>query len=173
MVEEKEAFVIDDLAKAEWAMKKIAERQKEILDKKEQAAKMRADVDEWLKKETEEQTDSINYFTSLLQPFVTKQIKNSKKKSINLPSGKAGYRAGTKIWNFNGTAIDKKSPEFIDYVGGAAPDFVKTERSVDWAGLKKTLTDNNGMILSADGEILDKLQVQQNEPTFYISMKEG
>lgn len=50
---ENEKFVVDDLAKAEWALNKIVERQEEIAEKSCQAQQMKADyadkVDAWLK----------------------------------------------------------------------------------------------------------------------------
>lgn len=170
-MEGRKEFVVDDLSKAEWAMKKIAQQQKIVEEKQEQALKMKADIDEWLKKETKEQTDSINYFTSLLQPFATEQLKDNKKKSIKLPSGSVGYRSSQPSWSFNGQPIDKNNLEFVDYVSATSPAFVKTKKSVDWSSFKKTLTNNKGMILSSEGEILDKIQIREEPPKFYVKVK--
>ena len=164
MCEEK--FVVDDLSKAEWAMKKIAEKESKISELKEQALKMHADIDIWLKGETEKFESDKIYFQLSLQPYVDEQLKDSKKKSLKLPSGTVGYRKGTQKFKYKGNDITAKSPEFIEFIEKNSPDYIETVKNVKWADFKKTLKIDGDKVISQDGEILD-ITVQQSEDTFY------
>lgn len=171
-VEETQSFVIDDLSKAEWAMKKIAHSKAKITDLQTQAQKMRNDVDMWLQKEAEHETNNIAYFEALLQPFIAEQLKDSKKKSLSLPSGKAGYRAGATKFKFNGVEVDSKLPDLIEYVKANSPDFIKKTETVKWADYKKTLTvTDEGAVVTADGEIIEQMNVEKGEDKFYTEVK--
>ena len=166
MCEEK--FVVDDLSKAEWAMKKIAEKESKIAELKEQALKMHADIDIWLKGETEQLDSDKTYFQLSLQPYIDEQLKDSNKKSIKLPSGTVGYRKGTQQFNYQGNEITSTSPAFVEFIEKNNPDYIETTKKVKWADFKKTLKVDNGKAITADGEILEDITVQQSEDTFYV-----
>lgn len=171
-VEKQQEFIIDDLSKAEWTMKKIAHLKNKIADKQAQAAKMKADIDSWLLTETEHHTNDIAYFEGLLQPFVVEQLKDSKKKSISLPSGKIGFKAGNKNFMFAGKKVEKTLPELIKFIKETNPEFIETKETVKWGDLKKTLTvTDKGVVVTSDGEIVTDMTVEQGDPKFYIEVK--
>ena len=171
MINENEKFIIDDLAKAEWAMKKIAKRQGELVILQEQAERMKADIDKWLLRETTEKQDDISYLENLLKPFAESSIQGTKKKSLALPSGKIGFRAGAKNFVLNGTKVTNTMPELITFVKGSSPEFIETKESVKWADYKKTLNADGDKVITADGEIIEGMTIQQSEPKFYVDVK--
>ena len=167
MNEDKQEFIIDDLAKAEWAMKKISAAQNKISELNEQSAKMKSDIDKWLEGELKPLTDEIEHFQAKLMPFINEQLKDSKKKSVNMPSGKAGYRKGGVSFSYKGNKITSNSPEFIEYVKENNPNYIETTDTVKWAEMKKDLKIENGKAITGDGEILD-IDVNQEEDKFYV-----
>lgn len=164
-------FEVTDLASAERVMKRIGSLQKEIVDKKEQAAVMKADIDAWLKSETEEAESKLLYYQAKIQPFITNQIAGTNKKSISLPSGRAGFRAVPPSITYMGKPIDNKDIALVERVMKFKPDCVKKVESVDWANLKKTLNVVIDKVCDENGEILDGFKAEQQEPKFYVSVK--
>lgn len=167
-------FVVDDLAKAEWCMKKITALQKDIAEKEEQAERMKkeyaASVDMWLSNECENAKSNMVFFQSLLEPFVQAEIEKSegKKKSIKLPSGTCGYRKPSVVFKLNGEELGAKSESLLAWVHANYADYIKRSETVDWNGLKGCLVPTDDGRVMIDGEILEGFTAEVPESTFYV-----
>ena len=166
-------FVIDDLSKAEWALKKIAASRKEISSKTAQAEKMKQDIDKWLEEEIKTHTDDVVKFEILLMPFVNSQIEGTKKKSLKLPSGKVGFRAGSNKFLIGGIEASSKNESLISFAEKSMPEFIEQTRTAKWGEIKKLLTvTDEGVVITTDGEIVPDMKVEQGEPKFYTEVKD-
>lgn len=175
---EKETFVVDSDAKADWCLEKIrkarelqeqnSETAKAILERKKQ------EVEEWLAEQNAETESTILRMQALLEPYVQEKLKDSKKKSFKLPSGSAGYKKQQPVFSFRGKEIDaamKKDEFFIALADEIDPLYVKTERSVVWAELKKNLLiADDGRLVTKDGELVsESLSVKVLPDKFFVS----
>jgi hypothetical protein len=87
------AFVIDSLAKADWAIAKILDAEARLSRRAELAADLHARVDAWLQKASTSDNDSIVYLTSLLRPYAEAEIsKQRRSRTLLLPSGSVSLR---------------------------------------------------------------------------------
>ena len=173
-------FIVDSLSKADWAIKKIVAAQESIRIKTEEAKEMKKEpleeinrVNEWLKKETEKAQQDIDSLSAMLMPFVAEQIEGKKKRSITLPSGRAGFTKGTTVFFYGNTEASKDNQSLLEYlVDNAYTEYVKTEilETVDWANLKKTLkvTDEGMVVISDTGEVVDMMYVEQKPDKFSV-----
>jgi hypothetical protein len=86
-------FVIDSLAKADWAVSRILEAEARIARKAALASELHARIDAWLTKASSSDNDSISYLTMLLRPFVESEVAMQRRsRTLLLPSGTAQLR---------------------------------------------------------------------------------
>lgn len=157
-----ERFTIDSLEKADWAISKISKHQRNAETIRQFANKRIREIEEWAVKEMEHDKNSIAYFEALLLPFAEPQIKpTDKKRSLKVPSGSFGLK--------------KAQPKFIQdkekltaWAKQSAPAFIKTEESVKWAELKETLKIKGNVAITADGEIVDGVTVEEQPYTLTV-----
>lgn len=151
----KDRFTVDSLEKADWAISKISKHQRNVETIRNFANKRIREIEEWAANEMEHDKNSIAYFEALLLPFAESQIKPiDKNRSIKVPSGSFGLK--------------KQQPKFIQdkekltaWAKQSAPAFIKTEESVKWAELKETLKIKGNVAITADGEIVDGITVEE------------
>lgn len=183
-IEQKEKFIIDDLSKAEWAVKKINGLQNEIETIKIEAKKMidaeKFRVEKWANDEILRKQESVNFFMNILQPFAEQQLKDSKKKSFKVPSGTIGFKAGSVDFKIKGEDISNDNQDLIAFTQSSYPDLIKTETTVNWSDLKKKLktietkinTDDGEKIeikvITEDGELVPDMTAAINENKFYV-----
>ena len=87
------AFVIDSLAKADWAVAKILDAEARNACRAELAADLHARVDAWLTKSSASDNDSITYLSSLVRPYAESEIaKQRRSRTLLLPSGSVSLR---------------------------------------------------------------------------------
>jgi hypothetical protein len=170
--EQKESFIVDDLSKAEWIVKKINKLQNDIDYVKNEAKKMLATeqlkIETWAQNEILEKQDSINFFKTKLQPFAEQQLKDSKKKSFKLPSGTVGFRAGATKFKINDVDVSNDSEDLIKFTKSSYPNLIKTKTTVDWAELKKNLQIVDEKVITTDGEIVENMTFETEENKFYV-----
>ena len=154
-----EEFVIDTDAKAEWALKKIAEA--------------RSDRDAWVKwyedkiAEIKAQTDfnTMNLERMLADYFATVPHKKTKtQESYSLPGGKLVM----KLQNPEFKRDDKTVIEWLK--ANQFTDFVKVEEKLSWADLKAATAIFEGHIVTEDGEIVPGVDVIEREPKFVVEV---
>lgn len=164
---EQDGFRIDTKEKADWALRKIARYNSNIEEAKALAQQRIDQINAWLSKEVEENSRQVSFFEAMLQPFAESQIKpTDKKKILALPSGTLGFRAQqTKITPNDGDVL-------VNWAEVSAADFVEKKPVVKWGELKKTLqikkVDDQLVALTADGEIVPGLTIEEQPDKFYV-----
>ena len=141
----KEDFKIDDQEKASWAARRILHAQKTIEERKATAKRFKERIDTWLAQSNEPDERTIEYLSSLLQPYLEEQLKDKKGKSIKV---------------FGATITLRKQPEKISvfdkdkalaYCEKHAPDVLIIKKELSKTELKK-LSQNGALI---PGVLLD------------------
>lgn len=152
-------FRIDTDAKAEWALKKIAEA--------------RADRDRWVAWYTDKiaeikaQTDfdTMNLENMLAEYFATVPHKKTKtQESYKLPGGKLVL----KTQNPEFKRDDGKVIEWLKK--NNMPQFVKIEETLAWKELKDATAVFEGHIVTEDGEIVPGIDVVDREAKFVVEV---
>jgi len=82
------AFVVDSLAKADWAISRILDAEARIARRAELASTLHERIDQWLTKASAADNDTIAYMTMLLRPYAETEIaRQHRSRSLMLPSG--------------------------------------------------------------------------------------
>ena len=135
---------------------------------------MVARYDKWRQESVEKLDADEAYFHELLRPWVAEQLADTKKKSINLPSGRVGFRAGSKSFMLNGEKVDSTNQDLVDIVESDDSVYVETKKSVRWGEYKKTLhVLDDGRVTTSQGEIIPDMKVEQEEPKFYVEVSKN
>ena len=161
--EEKPAFQIDNDRKADWAVEKVMEAVAErdrlvkiadqrIKELQEQKLAIAAKADRSTRFLTEKLYD---YFQTVQPSSVTKT-----QTSYKLLTGKL--------------VLKKQQPEYVrdeaallSWAETTAPEYVKIEKKVNWADLKKK-ADVSGDKLLLDGEIIPGVTVVERDDVFEV-----
>ena len=169
--QEKERFEVTDESSAEWVLEKLAEKAAERQQVEEQYQKMIARYEKWRADSLEKLDSDEAYFNQLLAPWAAEQLEGTKKKSITLPSGRVGFRAGSKAFMLNGEKVASANPGLLEFVKGADSSFIETKESVKWGEYKKTLkVIDDGQVITADGEIVPDMVVEVGPARFYVEV---
>ena len=164
---EKAQFVIDSLDKASWALRKIAQMQEKKAAAIEQADIEFRRVSAWRDEQVAAHDKQIAFFEFLLRPFAEQSLDGEKKRSLKLPAGTMGFRAGQPHYDVN-------EPELLAYVKASAPEFLKIKESVDWPRFKKDMglrVDGNRAV-TKEGEIIPGIVASEGEDTFFVKVGE-
>lgn len=161
--QEKDAFVVDSMEKADWVLGKIAKCRARMQENEVYAKKQIEKFTTWLEEVNAMENESISYFEIVLQPYLESAIAGTKKKSVKLPNGTIGFRRST---NFV-----KDDNALLDYLKGNAPAYVKVKESVDWANFKKTCKVDGNKLVTEDGEIVPAVTVEEVN-TIYTKINE-
>lgn len=159
-----ETFLVDTDAKAEWALRKIAEKQ-------EEKARWKAYYKEALAKIVSECDSDIDYLQSLLERYFETVPHRATKtqESYKLASG-----AGTLIMKFSDIDYEKDEKTIIEWLKENELDgLVKVEESLCWGELKKGLTiSGEKAVIKETGEIVPGIKVINRGPKFTIQIKD-
>lgn len=158
--EVEEGFVCDDDQKAEWCLLQIK--------------RANAEKDRWkahYKAALENITATCDETISRMEMFLHgyfKTVPHKKTKTEEnypLPSGKIMMKA-------QNTSFDYDEAELIawlkEHKGGK---FIKTKESVDWDGLKSTLTVIGETVADDDAQIIPCITAEEHEPVFKVQLK--
>lgn len=168
----KKPFAVTDEASAEWAMEKLEENAKARALIEDQYQRMIARHEAWREDALKEIEESDAYFYGLLRPWVEEKLAGGKKKSVKLPSGTVGFRAGTGTYKFGEEKVTATNAELLVFVKNDDASFIKVEESVRWSDYKKTLNvTDDGKVVSANGEVIPDMTYTEGEPTFYVKVK--
>lgn len=153
-------FIVDNDQKAEWCLKKIKEAQ--------------ADKERWKAfyedqyRAVEESADvTISQMEGLLfEYFKTVPHKQTAtQENYKLPSGKLVSKKQEPEY-------ERKDEEIIDWLkNNGGQQFVKVKESLDWAGLKKTVSVVGEAVATEDGEIIPGVKVVPREDVFKVEVK--
>ena len=162
---EKKPFEVTDEASAEWVLEKLEGNAKARALIDEQYQRMIARHEAWREDALKEIDESDAYFQSLLRPWAEAKLAGGKKKSVKLPSGTVGFRAGSGTYKFGDEKVTATNDD---------ASFIKVEESVRWGDYKKTLNvTEDGKVVSANGEVISGMTYTEGEPTFYVKVTGG
>ena len=149
------AFVVDSIAKADWAVGRILDAQVRIDSRSALASELHARVDAWLTKANVPDNDSIVYISSLLRPFAEAEIaKQHHSRSLFLPSGTAQLRKMP-----DRLSIDDAEAA-ISYCEAQHPSAVIVKKDVSRTELKR--------LIFTDGEAVPGVTAELGSTELYI-----
>lgn len=154
------SFTVTDDRKAEWCLKKIREA--------------KAEKDFWKRyydaqyKAIEEAADTtIANMEFLLQGYfesVPHKVTDTQE-NYKLPSGKLVLKRQEPEYDRNDEAVIEWLEE------NQKSEYVKVKKSLDWAGLKKTLTVVGDRLADSEGEIVPGINVVARPDVFKVEVK--
>lgn len=174
-------FTIESADTANWAIKQIADKRKRLKYfcdiANQEIEKLKNQIDT----ETETCEDLCNFLIGALGKYIENEdvpVKTTKTQtSLKLPAGKIIKKhEEKKIKTLDGQTPSStlKSDVFIDSVEKIYPEYIKKTKSVEWSNMKSILTisDENEVLDSDTGEIIDFLKVEVIPPTIKVECNE-
>ena len=166
--QEEKAFVVDNDAKADWALRKIAEEKEEYERIWELAEEQRARIDqkeEAAKRRFEQRT---SYLKSLLNAYF-QRVPHKKAKT------KESYRllSGSLVLKLSPPKAAYDEDELVQYLkDNKMPDLVKTEEKAKWGEFKKLLDLSLGThpVIKDTGELVECIRLEEMPPRFEVEV---
>jgi hypothetical protein len=151
-------FVIDSLAKADWAVSRILEAEARIARRAALASELHARIDAWLTKASAPDNDSITFLSALLRPFVDFEIaKQHRSRTLLLPSGTAQLRKLPDKLDI----VDKDAA--LSYCESSHPEAVIVKKDLSRSALKTLIVSQGEAIPGCSFELgPDELYVRAN-----------
>ena len=149
------AFIVDSIAKADWAVGRILDAQARIDRRSALASELHAQIDAWLTKASTSDNETIVYISSLLRPFAEIEIaKQHRSRSLLLPSGTAQLRK----------MPDRLSVDDVEaaiyYCEAQHPSAVIVKKDVSRTELKR--------LIFTDGEAIPGVTAELGSTELYI-----
>jgi len=143
-------FVVDSVDKLDWCVRKISEIEEEELPYIECAQRQIARLQQFVRKAEERIEERTAFFKALMRPFVEQMLVDSKRRTINAPSGLVSLRKQEPEFEKD----DDKLVTWLEENGKR--EFVRVKKQIDWAEFKKQLVDvmEDGTVVTVDGELL-------------------
>jgi phage host-nuclease inhibitor protein Gam len=143
-------FVVDSVDKLDWCVRQISEIEEEELPYIECAQRQIARLQQFVRKAEERIEERTAFFKALMRPFVEQMLADSKRRTINAPSGLVSLRKQEPEFEKD----DDKLIAWLEENGKR--EFVKVKKQTDWAGFKKQLVDvmEDGTVVTVDGELI-------------------
>lgn len=151
---------------AEAILVRINKRNRAKMAAQREAEAWKKKVDAWLESRVNSIDEANESDEAKLQVYAEDRLKNSKRKSVNLPSGKFGFRKGQP-------KIEHDDSILMKYAKASNPQFIKVKESLDWSGLKKSCTVDGEKMIDENGEVLPGITIHPAEQTFYVNVKEN
>ncbi len=163
------SFEVTDMKKAEWAVKKIAQRRARIAEFREYANAKIEQINAWLEGECQPLEDDIAYFEGLLRPFAEAELAKSKKKTktVKLPNGgKLSFRAAQP-------KFDYAKADLVAFLQeGGYSDYIEMEAKPKWNDFKNACTITEDGLVTPDGELVACVTVvPAEEDAFSVDAK--
>lgn len=159
----KEAFTVDDDAKADWALRRLSSiRGKQNANTKLAEAEIQR-VTEWLSKVNTDLENDARYFEAILTPYALLQ-RSEGRKSVVLPHGILKTTAGR-------AKVEIEDLEtFLKWAEANKPELLRVKKEPDKTALNELITEEN-QVISTDGEIIPAVKVlpAQTNVSFLVS----
>lgn len=147
----REAFVVDDDAKADWALRKLRSLRRKQEENQKIAETEAQRVSEWLSKvNTALESDAL-YFEAILRPYALLQ-RSEGRKSVVLPHGTIKTTAGRAKVEI------ENQDEFIKWAEENNPLLLRIKKEPDKKALSDLITEDN-RVISTEGEIIPAVKV--------------
>ena len=174
---EHKEFEITDASTADWAINKIADERK----RKDYFVECANKEIEKLKTQIKEMEEKCERATSYLSGCLGKYLerdevpkkKTATQESITLPAGKIIKKLPkTEYIMSSGEAVTKHKgdDDFIKEVKELDKKLIKTIKEVDWATLKKNITntEDGTVIYKETGEVIESLSARETLPSIEV-----
>jgi len=151
---------------AEWILS-VIKKEKEDKDRLISVCEeMIRQYKEKIEQYKEKYDKSTSYLTSqLMEYFDTVDKKKTKtKESYTLPSGKL-------IRKKVAPEIKRDEEKLTEWVESNCVDYLKIKKQIDWAELKKTLTQKDNCMITKDGEIVEGVTLVEREDEFKVEVE--
>lgn len=172
-----------NLIEANRMMRHICREEREIAKIHASAEALRddlrkelAEIDKWEAEQSASHEKQKRFFSSLLTDYVRKELEGTKKKSVALVGGRAGWSPKKEEFIFpTGQAApgasNKTLLDFVKTNGLSA--FVETKESVKWGEMRKALTSSpDGLEVSLNGVKIPGLARKTCGSEFYVKVDE-
>lgn len=172
-----------NLIEANRMMRHICREEREIAKIHASAEALRddlrkelAEIDKWEAEQSASHEKQKRFFSSLLTDYVRKELEGTKKKSVALVGGRAGWSPKKEEFIFpTGQAApgasNKALLDFVKTNGLSA--FVETKESVKWGEMRKALTSSpDGLEVSLNGVKIPGLARKTCGSEFYVKVAE-
>jgi hypothetical protein len=161
----KPEFQVQEMSSASWCVRMIRDARLEMANNADVAQaeyarleRERAKVDAWLAKTNASAQQTIDYMESKLEPWIKITIEGRKKRSVDLPFGRAGFKVTPGRMEYK----DEKS--VVAWAKENAPDIVVVKESVPKPQLKAAI--------ELTGEVPEGVEFIFGEDKFYVETKE-
>lgn len=156
-IEKEERFIIDDDQKAEWAVEQIRNAEDEKARWKDHFAEQLTRINESCDQTINNMKEMLRDYFATVPHKVTKTEEN-----YRLPSGKLVLKKQQPEW-------EKDEEELIKWLEkNKDGQFIKTKKTVDWAGLKKTLTVVGELVADDAGEVIPCVHAVERPDIFTV-----
>lgn len=157
--EAKEGWYCENDQDAEWCLLQIRRAQNE-------KARWKEHYKAALESVTASCDDTIARMEHFLFAyFKTVPHKHTKtEENYALPSGKIMVKAQDVTYEYD-------EGEVMEWLKAKGKGFIKTTESLDWSGLKETLTVMGETVADGDAEIIPCIKAVEREPVFKVQLK--
>lgn len=162
---EKEAFVVDDLNKATWAMRQLRGVVAQLEANAAIAEEEKKRIDAWLEHANKNLLSDRAFFEAHLTAYLRKEREeNPTKKSISTPYGKIVSRTSQPKW--------ETQEELVDWLLNNKDTLIRVKYEVDKAELKKTFeADGSKAINPETGEVVPFIHIVPSEITYKVEVE--
>lgn len=162
---QKEAFVVDDLGKATWAMRQLRGIVAQIEANVEIAKAEKERIDAWQESVNKPLLNDRLYFETLLTNYLREERKNDPdKKTISTPYGKITSRTTQPKWDI--------AEELTDWLLNHNDALVRIKYEVDKAELKKTYpTEGTKAVNPMTGEIIPFVTITPSDISYKVEVE--
>jgi hypothetical protein len=152
------SFVIDSLAKADWAVSRILEAESSIARRAALASELHTRIDAWLTKASSSDNDSITFLSTLLRPYVESEIaKQHRSRALLLPSGTAQLRKLPDRLDI----VDRDAA--LSYCESSHPEAVIVKKDLSRSALKTLIVSQGEAVPGCAFELgPDELYIRAN-----------
>lgn len=163
---EREAYRLNTLSEATWAMQKIAYHKSKKAEVKSVADEHIARYQAWVSQENRKHDDDISYFEGLLRDYAIRQREaNPKFKGESTPYGKVGFRKQSPEWLYD----DMKLLESLKSAG--RDDLIRIKEEPNKAELKKIVAVQDGRVIDPEsGAIIEGVTVLMREDAVVLEV---
>lgn len=159
-----EGFVIDNDAKAEWVLGKIAEEKAESQRYINVCQSMINEYQEKIRKAEEKLNNKLAFFEGQLHKYFQSVPHKSTQtqETYKLPSGTLKFKYLLPEFKRDDGLLLKWLKE------NSLSNFIKIEEKPNWVEFKKQVKVSGEIVVTDDGQIVDGIQVIERAPVFMV-----
>lgn len=167
-------FALRDASMADWAMRRLRDRQVRLREAEDFAREEIGKIRQWLDGERQRKGRDIEFFDGLLREYHERAIlaalasvggdwSRVKDKTLRLPSGEVAAAKRAPAWGVQDKAA------FIEWAEAEGfGDLVKVDKDVRLAEAKKVFTARGSVVVDDDGEVVPGLVPEPEAITYTV-----